>query len=218
MKRSLMLLLGLGLAACDDTDGLTPIFEDPAGVRVVNATQLPIDVLVNNQVAVRALPASGVTAALPIPSGLAQVGVVATGSSGTSAFVALNLAPGSTATAVARPAQTGIAAAVLADTGAIVPAGKTKLRVSHQAYGRNDVLLQRTQPDFATPVSIATPFLPGDTSPYLQSDPGRWEVLATNAAGTVLARTGDVVIPAGERRTVVLLDSAGVLRFRVIAN
>lgn len=218
MSRAMVLALLVAAAACDDSDGPTPPGLGTAGVRVVNATQQPLDVLVNNQVAVRALPAAGVTATLPIDAGLRQVGLVATGGTGASAFVSLTLVAGGSATAIARPSQTGIAAVVLADTGAIVPAGKTKLRVSHQAYGRTDVLLRRTQPDFATPVAIMSPFLPGETSPYLQSDPGRWEVLATDAGGAVLARTGDVVVPAGERRTVVLLDSAGVLRLRVIAE
>lgn len=208
--------VALATAACVDAGG--PDSAAKAGVRVVNATQQPIDVLVDNQVAVRALPPAGVSDELPVRSGLGQIGAVATGAPGTSAFLSLNLASRGSATAVVRPSQTGIAAAVLADTGAIVPAGKTKLRVSHQAYGRSDVVLRRSQPDFATPVVISTPFPPGETSPWLQSDPGRWEVLATDAAGAVLARSGDVVIPAGERRTVVLLDSAGVLRFRVIGE
>ena len=35
---------------------------------------------------------------------------------------------------------------------------------------------------------------------------------------TKLATTGAVNVPSGERRTVVLLDSAGVLRFKVIVE
>jgi hypothetical protein len=36
--------------------------------------------------------------------------------------------------------------------------------------------------------------------------------------GSKLATTGAITVPSGEKRTVVLLDSLGVLKFRVIAE
>ena len=77
----------------------------------------------------------------------------------------------------------------------------------------------RTQPDFSTGTHIMTPFPYKATSPYLQSTPGPWEVYVTPAGGTTkLATTGVVNVPDGGRRTVVLLDSAGVLRLKVIVE
>lgn len=64
-----------------------------------------------------------------------------------------------------------------------------------------------------------TPFVYKATSPYLQSDPGTWEVFVTSPGGTAkLATTGPVAVPAGERRTVALVDSAGVMKFLVIGQ
>jgi hypothetical protein len=62
-----------------------------------------------------------------------------------------------------------------------------------------------------------TPFQYGLVSPYFQSDAGTWEVWVTAAgAAAKLATTGPFTIPAGQRRTVALVDSAGTLRLRVI--
>jgi hypothetical protein len=120
---------------------------------------------------------------------------------------------------VAVPSGSGLVASVLVDSGSIVPAGKSKLRVSHLAGGAPAIEFWRTQPDFQTPVHIMTPFAYQATSPYLQSDPGTWEVFVTApGGGAKLATTGAISVPAGERRTVVLLDSLGVMRFRVIAE
>jgi len=89
----------------------------------------------------------------------------------------------------------------------------------HLAPDANGIEIWRSQPDFQTPVHIMTPFPYQATSPYLQSTPGNWEVFVTATGSSAkLATTGPVQVPSGQRRTVVLLDSAGVLRFRVIAE
>ena len=124
-----------------------------------------------------------------------------------------------TRTAVVSPAGSSLAATVLADTGELVPVGKSKLRVAHLSPNAGSIEIWRTQPDFQTPVHIMTPFDYLATSPYLQSDPGAWEVFVTRPGTTTkLATTGLVQVPSGEKRTVVLLDSAGVMLFRVIID
>jgi hypothetical protein len=61
------------------------------------------------------------------------------------------------------------------------------------------------------------PFNYGDESPYLQSDPGDWEVSITASGSSApLLTTGAINVPAGQRRTVVLLDSAGIKRFKIL--
>lgn len=206
--------------ACSETDvaGVSPLPTD-AAVRVVNATQSPLDVLVDGAVALRGLPVASVSEKLPVAAGARVVQL----RTGTGATVELSVAAvtGQALTAAAVAGATGgLAAQVLADTGAIVPAGRSKLRVSHlAASGASAVEIFRTQPDFQTPVRIMTPFAYRATSPYLQGDPGAWEVFVAPAGSSgspKVATTGPLVVPSGERRTVVLLDSAGVLRFRVI--
>ena len=207
----------LAVAACNDM--LDPLPVPDSGVRVVNATQGPIDVLVDGVPVLSGLPMASVSSALGVASGTRRVQLRT--SAGATAEVSLNLTSGQALTTAAVAAGAGgLAAQVLADTGSVVPAGKSKLRVSHlAATGASAVEIFRTQPDFQTPVRIQTPFPYRTTSPYLQSDPGTWEVFVAPAGSSgspKVATSGPVVVPSGERRTVVLLDSAGVLRFRVI--
>jgi hypothetical protein len=209
--------LAMVLAACTETAG--PVPAPDSGLRVVNATQTPVDVLVDGAVRVSGLPLASVSSAFGVPAGTRRVQLRAAG--GATTELAVDAPVGSAVTAVALRSGTGaLAAQVLADTGALVPAGKSKLRVAHlAASGAANVELFRTQPDFRTPVRIMTPFRYGETSPYLQGDPGVWEVFVAPAGSSGApkgATTGPVTVPADERRTVVLLDSAGVLRFRVI--
>ncbi|MDF1505435.1 DUF4397 domain-containing protein [Roseisolibacter sp. H3M3-2] len=218
-RRLALVPAALALAACGQNTA-EPFELDDSAVRVVNATQAPLDVLLDGEVALRGLPASAVSNPLPVTSGARRLQLRPT-AGGAAAEVALQVPSGQALTTAAVSVGATLTAAVLADTNAAVPAGKTKLRVSNLAASATTVELFRTQPDFATPVRISTPFPYNTTSPYLQSDAGSWEVFVAPAgsAGTPKgATTGPIALAAGQRRTVVLLDSAGVLRFRVIAD
>ena len=113
---------------------------------------------------------------------------------------------------------------ILLDTGAVVPANKSKLRVVHSAQAAGAIDLWRTQPDFPTPVRIMFPFDYGDESPYLQSDPGSWRVMVSTAVANpgdpmpdTLANSGLIGVPAGTSRTVVLVKSeSGQFSFAVL--
>jgi hypothetical protein len=188
-----------------------------AAIRVVNASQGLVDVLVDGQTVLHGLQVATVSNAISVTSGSHQVRLAGPG--GSSAQVSIDAADGATRIAVVTPSASSLSASVLADTGAIVPVGKTKLRVAHLAAGAGSIEIWRTQPDFQTPIHIMTPFDYQATSPYLQSDPGAWEVFVTRPGDTTkLTTTGSITIPAGEKRTVVLLDSAGTMRFRVIVD
>jgi hypothetical protein len=107
--------------------------------------------------------------------------------------------------------------AVLLDTGGIVPAGKSKLRVTHLSKIAGNIDIWRTQPDFPAPTRIQTPFPYLSTTPFVQSDSGAWEVFITAAGSTTPLLTTHVFrIPSGGKRTVVLLDSSGTMIFRVL--
>jgi hypothetical protein len=187
-----------------------------AAVRVINATNSLVDVLIDGQTVVHGLMVAHVSDRLNVSSGSHVVRLVAAGSS---AQVQVDASTAATRTAVVTPAGSSLTASVLADTGALVPIGKSKLRVAHLSPNAGAIEIWRTQPDFQTPVHIMTPFDYLATSPYLQSDPGGWEVFVTRPGSTAkLATTGAVQIPSGEKRTAVLLDSAGVMLFRVIID
>jgi hypothetical protein len=202
------------LAACAGTT--EPAVPAPdAGIRVVNASGAAIDVSIDGRTATQGLAASNVSTAFGLTSGTHQVSIT---SGGKTVPITVQTIAGQVLTTVAfTNAGSTLQASVLADTGSIVPAGKSKLRVSN--FSTSAIEIWRTQPDFQSPVHIMTPFVWGATSPYLQSDPGSWEVFVTPpGGGAKLATTGAVSVPAGERRTIVLVDSAGAVRTRVIAE
>ncbi len=188
-----------------------------AGVRVINATNSLVDVVIDGQTVVHGLMIAHVSDRLNVSAGGHVVRLVA--SAGSSAQVQVDASTATTRTAVVTPSGSSLSATVLADTGALVPLGKSKLRVAHLSPNAGSIEIWRTQPDFQTPVHIMTPFDYLATSPYLQSDPGSWEVFVTRPGSTAkLATTGSLQIPSGEKRTAVLLDSAGVVLFRVIVD
>lgn len=126
-----------------------------------------------------------------------------TGSTGT-----VDLVAGENYLLIAQDSQGVVVGSLVADTGAIVPAGKSKLRVIHSAGLAPPIDVYRTQPDFPTLVSVMFPFDFGASSPYLQSDPGDWSVVITpdNLTDTLYA-TGPIAVPDGGRVTVVIVDS-----------
>jgi hypothetical protein len=212
---ALLAVAALFASACGETRLIVP--DNVSFVRVINASTVPVDVLVDGGVVAQGVGVANVSGALPVAVGPHVLGLRAGGVVSNVSVQSIN---GQTVTTVAlQSTASSVTASVLVDTGSVVPAGKSKLRVSHLAGGAPDIEFWRTQPDFQTPVHIMTPFAYQATSPYLQSDPGAWEVFVTApGGGAKLATTGAITVPSGERRTVVLLDSAGVMTFRVIAE
>jgi hypothetical protein len=198
-------------------DGVTTL-SARSSMRVINAGTAPLDVTLDGAPVFHALSVANVSATFGVSPGAHLVHLQAAG--GSSTDLGVTATADSTVTTVAFPgAASSIMASVVPDTGSIVPAGMSKLRVSHFSANAGAIEIWRTQPDFQSPVHIMTPFLYQATSPYLQSVAGTWEVFVTAPNSTVkLATTGSISIPSGARRTVVLLDSAGVLRFNVIVE
>jgi hypothetical protein len=168
------------------------------------------------------LPVNEVSIAQQLAPGTHQIQL--TDALGASTELTVTTSAEAPRTIVAYPRSTsgssaGITTAVFADTGALVPPGKSKLRVAHLAANAGNIEIWRSQPDFRTGSRIMTPFAYQATSPYLESDPGVWEVWLTssNSSAKTLS-TGPIEIPSGQRRTVLLLDSAGGPRFVVIAE
>jgi hypothetical protein len=213
MSSRLALFTIVAVAACSGGES-TDIGTNTA-IRVINASQSVLNVTVDGQTAVSALQVAQYSSSVPLTAGSHQLQFRT--SSGVTTTLSVDLKAGAPVTAFAyAPTTTSLAAAVM-DTGSVVPAGKSKLRVSHLASTAGAIEIWRTQPDYQIPIHIMTPFNYLATSPYLQSDAGNWEVFITPAgSSTKLLTTGAINIPSGERRTVVLLDSAGILHFRVL--
>jgi hypothetical protein len=184
----------------------------------VNASSSQLTVYVDGSVAAQAVQVGNVSQPISVTAGTHQVRLQ--NAAGTSTDLTVQVAENHSLVTVGMPStSSGVSAAVLTDTGSIVPAGKSKLRVVHMSPNAGNIEIWRTQPDFQTPVHIMTPFPYGAESPYLQSNAGAWEVFVTASGSTTkVASTGAINIPSGERRTAILLDSAGSKVFRVISE
>lgn len=227
---TLLIALGIGAGAlalaCSDgpngpdgQDGPTATMQVIHSIKSVAA----VDVLVAGQTALSNVP-FGTTRSAAVPAGNQEVIIRPAGTTGTQGASMMNFVTGSTVTVLTVDSSNVINPWVLTDTGAVVPADKSKLRVVHFAASEPALDIFRTQPDFPTPVSIMFPFNYQETSPYLQSDPGTWTVLVSSWSGGVpvlsdtLLATGPIEVPAGESRTVVILDGPTLgLQHEVIA-
>jgi hypothetical protein len=199
-----------GPTACCDTG-------EPS-VRVVNAFTTPVDVLIDGVVAIQSLAAGSIDTAATASGSHALV-IRPTGTSG-SVSQSITTTTGSLKTiAVVRASNGTVASAALDDTGSVVPAGATKVRVLHLAPNAGEVQVYRTQPDFQNPVPWQSPFTyqPEPTSltaPFFQSTVGTWQVRIwqspADASGWATAPL-KILIPltSGQKRTVLILDSPG---------
>jgi hypothetical protein len=214
--RALPVLLLATLASCNN--GPTSFNDGQPAVRVVNAFTGPVDVLIDGGIAAASL-AAGAISSVYAPTGAHTLMIRPAGTT-TSTSQAIVTSPGSLSTiAVVRSSNGTVATAVLDDTGSVVPAGKTKVRVLHMAPNAGELQVYRTQPDYQTPVSWQFPFTyqatPNSLSaPFYQSTVGSWEIhiwqTPTNASGWAAAPV-QIIIPlaSGEKKTVLILDKVG---------
>jgi hypothetical protein len=212
---------GAAISACADGSG-------PGGptatMQIVQSVSSfgAVDVLVAGQTALSDVP-YGTARSAEVPAGSHHVVIRPAGTTSTAGGALVSFVAGDTTTMLTVDSSSIINPWVLTDTGSVVPADQSKLRVVHFAASEPALDIFRTQPDFPTPVSIMFPFNYQEASPYLQSDPGTWTVLVSSWSGGVpvlsdtLLATGPIEIPAGESRTVVILDGeSGGLQHEVI--
>jgi len=215
---ALSLALGVLAACTGDTPTTTCCTTGNGAVRVVNAYNGSVDVLIDGAVAIPSLAAGVVDTARTV-EGSHTIAFRPVGSStGQSQPVTTQVGTLSTIAAV-RASSGAVASAVLDDTGSVVPAGATKLRVLHLAPNAGELQVYRTQPDYQTPVSWQFPFTYQSqptalSAPYYQSTVGTWEVriwqAPADASGWATAAV-KVVVPlaSGEKRTILILDKTG---------
>lgn len=206
------------VAACGSDSATSCCTTGQPSLRVVNAFTSPVDVLVDGNVAIGALAPSAVATATT-EAGSHSVAFRATGGA-VSPSQSVTTALGGMSTVAAVLATTGsVSSVALDDTGSIVPAGKTKVRVIHFAPSAGELQVYRIQPDYPQPVRWQFPFIyqPTPTSlsaPFIQSTVGSWEVriwqTPADSTGWATAPV-KVVIPlgSGEKKTVLILDKPG---------
>lgn len=211
------LLLSLIAACGGDAPTACCGVGEPA-LRIVNAFTTPLDVLVDGAVSIQSLAAGSIGTAT-LAAGSHTLVLKPTGASG-SVPQAITSTTGVLNTIAAVRASNGsFATAVLDDTGSVVPAGATKVRVLHLAPNAGELQVYRTQPDFQQPVSWQFPFTyqaqPSSLgAPFYQSTVGSWEVriwqTPAGASGWATAPL-QVVVPlkSGEKKTILILDKPG---------
>lgn len=209
------------LCACSDS---TPPVSTPLAVAgFLNGAPGKVDVLVDGQPTLTNVESSTITTfdETKLSLGLHVIAVRPSGSSTVAAQFTLTVDGQRRRNFIAYQAPGAqLSARALEDTGALVPAGKSKVRVMNLAPD-SDIDIWRTQPDFQTPIRFQFPFpFNPEPGPYFQSDAGVWHIwiTPTTNSNTRLHETGPIDIPSGEKRTVVVVDSAGTLRLRVLKD
>jgi hypothetical protein len=227
MHRLTCLLLVATVAACANDNPGDPDPNATAAIRVLHtvANVPSVDVIVDGDVVLTALAAGSASAFIPVADGERSVAFRATGTSGTVTAHILTFAVGDSITVLTIDSATVLNPWVLTDTGGVVPANRSKVRALHFAESASSIDIWRTQPDWQTPITFMFPHGYREITPYMESDPGDWTVGVSTLqrAGGVpvlsdtLLMTGNFAVPAGESRTVILLDAAGGgLTFQVI--
>ena len=215
-------VLASGLLTLGCSDSTTePVASVVTGPAFVNATAIALDFDITGAGTLANVRPS---VAIAMPAGLSagthQAAVRIAGSITTLALLSFEVTAANPTHVIAFGTGSGITARALEDTGSIVPAGKSKVRVINLAPG-SDIDIWRTQPDYQTGIRFQFPFpYDPEPGPYLQSDAGAWRVwiTPTSDANLKLYDTGPFQVPSGERRTVVVVDSAGALRLRVLVE
>jgi len=211
---TLLVALSIGAGAlalaCSDSGGPSG---PTATMQVIHTIRnvAAVDVLVAGQTALSNVP-YGETRSAAVPAGNQEVTIRPAGTTGTESASMVSFVAGGTVTMLTVDSLSIINPWVLTDTGSVVPADKSKLRVVHFAASEPTLDILRTQPDWETPIGVMFPFNYQESSPYMQSDPGTWSVFVSSWSGGVpelsdtLLATGPIEVPAGESRTVVILD------------
>jgi Domain of unknown function (DUF4397) len=210
----------LGACSSSDQGGSGP--SSPTGsLRVIQAAEstAALDVLVDDSVAITALGSGTLSSPVALSVGQRTLTFRPVGGAISPHQLELLVAADSQYTAIVIDSSTVLNPMELTDSGAVPAAGKTKLRVVNFAEVAGPINVYRRQPDFDGLVSVAFPFPYRLASPYLQSDPGNWQVLVateSNPGGPppdepldTLLIVDPIPLAAGGVVTVTLLDRPG---------
>jgi hypothetical protein len=216
----MLLLLGTVAACTSETPGGPgPSGDATAAIRVLHtvASVPSIDVFVDGTVVLSALAVGTASDFIPVSDGARSLAFRAAGAGSGGEPHTLMLAVGDSITVLTIDSATVLNPWVLTDSGAVVPANRSKVRALHFADHAPAIDIWRTQPDWQDPITFMFPHGYREITPYVESDPGVWTVLVSTlqrSGGVPVLRdtllaSGDIMVPAGESRTVIVLDAAG---------
>jgi len=232
VRWGLIALLAVTVSCGDDVVGPLlgddgPITGPKAQLRVVHTVLglAALDVIVAGRVVLPSVAFGVPSAFVDVPAGSQPVAFRPAGTTATPQTSSIVFTVDDSVTVFTVDSSSIINPWVLTDTGSVVPPDKSKLRVAHFAGNAPAVDIWRTQPDWQQFITIMFPFRYQEASPYLQSDPGVWRVLVSSETrqggipllGDTLLLSDPIDVPAGESRTVIVLDCAeGGLQAQVI--
>lgn len=216
MLRSIRTLAALtfaaaALTACSDDDTTAPA--QLAAVRVVHASpDAPnVDVLVDDATALSNVAYRAASDFLEVNAGVRRLRVRATGTTTTVIDASPVLATGGSYTVLATGLLADIQPVVAEDNLTDPPAGQVKLRVIHAAPAAAGVDVYATAP--GADINTATPVLTNvafrAVSDYLTVPAGTYQIRVTPTGTKTVAIDAELVLGAGQIRTVVATDAPG---------
>lgn len=219
-KIHLVLLAVSGFATIGCSETVTTSCTGCPRLRVIHsAVAVPaIDVLLNDEVQIEGLAVGMVSSFITLAPGEWAVGFRPSGSTADPPRTMMTFASGDRVTVLTVDSSTVINPWVLSDTNAVVPATRSKLRVVHFAENAAPIDIWRTQPDFGQYITFQFPIRPREVTPYMESDPGDWQVLVSTETrdpggipvlADTLLETAPIPVPTGQTRTVLILDKEG---------
>jgi hypothetical protein len=205
-----LMLSATALVACDD-DSTGP--EQVAQVRVVHASpDAPnVDVLVDDTQVLTNVAYRAASGFLEVDAGTRRLRVRATGTTTTVIDASPVLADGGSYTVLATGLLAGIQPVVAQDNLTDPAAGQVKLRVIHAAPAAAGVDVYATAP--GADINTATPVLTNvafrAVSDYLVVPAGTYQIRVTPTGTKTVAIDAELVLGAGQIRTVVATDAPG---------
>ncbi len=178
----------------------------------MNGTAATVEVRVDGAIRQAALAPYSSSPSIATTLGTRTVRLVATGALTGTAQVVVQADSGARETVAALPGSgLPLVAVTLPDTGYLVGANRSKLRIVHLAAASPPLTIWRMQPDLQTPLSIITLYT-YLASAIVESTPGERSVRVwptATGSWTLPASAITVTIPAGQLRTVATMDAPG---------
>jgi hypothetical protein len=203
----------LGAASCLDLTG-----NDVANsqIRVVNASGQSLNIFVDDHLQIDGSVPPNVSL-IVLPSGSRKL--TARTAAGIDTDLELNLTPGGNVNTYAYTNSSGAVVLALLDSTTAPAGNSAKIRAINLSKLTGAIDIYASQPAGSAGTKLNTTFDYLTLTPFLEKPSGSWEVYYTAAGGsTKLNSTGTFPVQPGERRTVVVLDSASVPIFRVLPN
>ena len=202
----------VGAASCLNVTG-----NDTANaeIRIVNAAGQLLNIFVDDHLSIDGSVPPNVSL-IVLPSGSRKL--TARTAAGVDTDLILDLAPGGAVNTYAYTNASGAVVLALLDTPAASTGNTGKVRAINLSKLTGAIDIYASAPGAGgTKLNATFDYL--TLTPFLEQPSGSWEVYYTaSGSNTKVRSTGAFPVQPGDRRTVVLLDSASVPIFRILPN